>query len=347
MQKVKWIIVVFIIWRLVLFIPPILGQALIQQRTGYTYSNPWANFDGIHYLNIAASGYLTEARFFPLYPIIIRTISPIFGYFFSGFLISNISFLLALILLYKLIRLDYSAKIAQWAIIFLLVFPASFFFTAVYSESLFLFLVVLTFYLTRKRKWFFASLTGMFLTLTRPIGIIIFPVLLLEFFSIYLLLIPLAILSYAWFNLQKWGDALYFIRAQAELANSRVTNTIIFPPQTVFRYIKILLTVSPKIFEWWVAALELSVFIFGLVFLYILWKKKLRFSYFLLAVLGFFIPSSSGTFSGLPRYLIVLFPLFLGMAMIKNKVFKIFYMGVSAIILFLLLAFFSAGYFVA
>jgi hypothetical protein len=32
---------------------------------------PWANFDGVHYLQIAKDGYSTNWRFFPLFPLLI------------------------------------------------------------------------------------------------------------------------------------------------------------------------------------------------------------------------------------------------------------------------------------
>ena len=149
MKKIVWI---FIIWRILLFFPLLISNILLPYRQGYEYTNlwfytkpyipvnsfflyPWANFDGVHYLDIAGNGYGTNGRFFPLYPILIRFYSKLFGasaafgtvYFFTGLLISNILFLASLFLLFKMIKEKYNEAIALKTIVFLLVFPASFF----------------------------------------------------------------------------------------------------------------------------------------------------------------------------------------------------------------------------
>ena len=150
-----------------------------------------------------------------------------------------------------------------------------------------------------------------------------------------------------WFNLQKWGNAFYFIQAQGNFENNRSVTTPILVPQTIFRYIKIILTVAPVHFEWWVAILEILTFIFILVLLFVAWKKKLRLSYIIFAGLCFFIPISSGTFTGLPRYSLVLFPIFLALALVKSKMIKIVYSIISFILLFILFMLFSKGYYIS
>lgn len=109
----------FLTWRILLFIPMILGNILLPYRSGYEYTNiwirtlpyfpidnsllyPWANFDGVHYLSFASFGYTTEGNFFPLYPLLINKLVQLFGggqalgatYFFSGLIIANLCFLL-------------------------------------------------------------------------------------------------------------------------------------------------------------------------------------------------------------------------------------------------------------
>lgn len=382
-------ILLFLSWRLFLFLPLYFGYLLIPSHLGSSYTNlwhfikpywpvnnfflfPWANFDGVHYLSIAGQGYQldgTNNRFFPLFPLLINLVSRVFGggepfgatQFFSGLLLANLFFFLSLVVFYKLLRLDYPAKTGLLTLAFLLAFPTSFYFAAIYSESLFLFLALLSFYFARKRKWFWAGFLGMLLSATRIVGIIIFPVLLYEFFiqdktknsrqlllkSFSLFLVPLGLLSYSLFNFRRFGDALSFLNNQGQVANERSVNTIVFPLQVIFRYFKILTTLSTQQFEWWVALLEISVFVFGVWLLYLGFKKKVRPSYLLFATLGFLPPVFSGTFSALPRYVIVLFPLFLILSLIKNKKTQALYIIISLVLLFLLLMFFSRGYFVA
>lgn len=346
----------FLTWRALLFIPPLFSR-FIPYREGFVYNSPWANFDGIHYLNIATQGYTTDARFMPLYPLIIKLFSYLIpSPFIVGFILSNIFFLASLFVLKKLLAFDYDKKRIIWTIILLLLFPTSFFFGAVYSESLFFLLTLLSFYFARKKQWFLVGLFGALASATRVVGIILLPVFLVEYFMqkqksmrdlLGILLIPFGTIMYAIYNYVRWGNPLYFLQAQGELSNGRAVNTIIFPPQLIYRYIKILFTVSPVQYDWWIALLEFSVFWFGVVLIYVMWKQKIRLSYRVYAVLGMLVPVMSGTLTGFPRYVLPLFPLFIVMSGIKNKAFKIVYVGISIVLSFILLALFSRGYYVA
>jgi len=214
-----------------------------------------------------------------------------------------------------------------------------------------------------------AGLFGMLLTSTRFVGIAILPALLYEFYiqeklGLYLekfdkqkllsliyklspiLITPLGLFGYMFFNYVKWGNPLFFIEVQGQFQNNRTVSFLVFVPQTIYRYIKMLVTVSPSHFEWWMALLEISVFIFISALFYIAIKKKVHFSYMIFAFLCFLIPISTGTFTGLPRYSLVLFPVFITMALIKNKTLKVAYVIISTILLFILLMLFSRGYYI-
>ena len=153
--------------------------------------------------------------------------------------------------------------------------------------------------------------------------------------------------GYLWFNYLNWGNALYFLQTQGELNNGRSTTSIVLFPQTMVRYIKIFITVSPRIYEWWIALVEFISFLFAGSMVYIAWEKNIRFSYILYSVFCILIPASSGTFSGLPRYIAILFPIYITIAMGGNKAMKILYGIVSGILLFILLMVFSRGYYVS
>ncbi|MBI4084714.1 MAG: hypothetical protein HY431_02310 [Candidatus Levybacteria bacterium] len=389
----KFVLAAFLTWRLLLFVPLFFAQS-IPYAPNADYTNlwkftkpyfpvnhfllyPWANFDGVHYLSIAGTGYAqdgTNARFLPLYPITIFTVTSIFRgetyqaiQFFTAFFLANAFFLMSLFVLYRLILFDYSQNIAKKTIIFLLLFPVSFFFGSIYSESLFLLLSLLSFYFMRQRQWLFAGVAGFFLSATRIVGISILPALLYEAYrqkkesaeqktkSIKSLLIkyspftllPLGILLYAWFNAISWHDPLHFLKAHSEIGTGRSADAIIFFPQTIFRYLKILLSTPSSQFTWWIALFELAIFFFTTILLYIGCKKGVRLSYLLFAALCFLIPTLSGTFTGLPRYTIILFPIFLSLALLKNRYVQIAYAIASGALLFTLLAFFSRGYYVA
>lgn len=372
---------IFIIWRLILFIPLVIGIYLISpyKTVDFTYIYnplawvfsfhsallfPWANFDGIHYLNIAQYGYINQARFFPLLPIFINALSipflSIFNspltHFFTSFLFVNLVFILALWIFKKLIELDFSKEISKKSILYLLFFPTSFFFVSIYSEGLFLLLTVLSFYFARKRKWLLSIICAMFLMTTRFVGVAILPALLYEFVTnekvsikklALFILAPLGLMLYLLFNYYKWHNFLYFIKAQGELGNNRIVTEIILFPQTVFRYFKILTTVSISSHNWAIALLEFASFLFAAFLLYFAWKKKIRTSYLIFALINFVIIISTGTFSGLPRYVLTIFPIFIAFALVENKALKLAYLIISPILLFVLLMLFSRGYFVA
>lgn len=376
---VRKIILLFIAWRIFLFLPLIISEIFLSPRTGYGYtiltyflekgsvlSNfllyPFGNFDGAYYLLIAAKGYTVNAGFFPLFPLSIHlftwnlmSFDPI--QYFAGIALVSLFFISALFVFYKLIKLDYKENIAASSIIFLLIFPTSFFFASIYSESLFLLLSLFSFYFARKKKWICAGLFAGLLSATRLVGIAMFPALLYEYFRheknksltklFSIFISPLGLISYAFYNYFKWGNPFYFIEAQGNFQNNRSVDSVVLPAQTIFRYFKILTSVSPNLYEWWVSFFEILFFIFTLVLFYIAWKKKIRISYLIFGVLCFLIPASSGTFSGLPRYILTIFPLFIVLALIQNKIFKIIYITISTILLFIFFTLFSKGYFIA
>ncbi|OGH51062.1 MAG: hypothetical protein A3G13_03015 [Candidatus Levybacteria bacterium RIFCSPLOWO2_12_FULL_37_7] len=387
MSRLKFIIFTFFLWRILLFLPLLAAELFMRYRTEYAYTSifnftipqfplasfllhPWANFDGLHYLFIAGNGYTNNFGFFPLYPILISAFSSLFGsekpfepqQFFSGFFISNIALFLSLFTFYKLLEIDYSKYEIKRSILFLLLFPTAFFFASLYSESLFLLVTLLSFYFARQQKWFLAGIFAGLASLTRIVGIFLLPALLYEFcrektdsrhsglsrISLFSLFFPLVSLtSYAYLNFLKTGDWLYFIHAQGNFGNNRTVSSIVLFPQTVVRYGKILLTLNPNQYEWLISLLELSTFFFASILLYIAWKKKVRTSYLVFSVLSFLLPVSTGTFTALPRYVLILFPIFIALGMVKHKWVQRIYVISSAIILFLLLMFFSKGYFVA
>src|SRR3972149_12095534 len=80
----------------------------------------WNQWDTKWYIEIAEHGYINtgEGRlsitFLPLYPWLIRLLATLSrDYLASALVISNVSFIFALILFYKLVRVDFSQEIAS------------------------------------------------------------------------------------------------------------------------------------------------------------------------------------------------------------------------------------------
>jgi hypothetical protein len=138
----------------------------------------WQHFDGGFYLQLAVGGYPTAPphkpfdvwEFYPLYPMLIHPLGQLFGgtwsgYSIAGLVVSNLAALVAIVYLFLLVRREFGEGVASRTVIFLSVFPASYFLSAIYSESIFLATAVACLYYARTRHWLLAGLMGALATL--------------------------------------------------------------------------------------------------------------------------------------------------------------------------------------
>jgi hypothetical protein len=135
-------------------------------------------FDSGFYLNIAAHGFgaasAHRTAFSPLYPLVIRALTPLFGSgVLAGAIVSAAAFAAALVVVHRLTELELGRQTANATIWLLALAPLSFFFTAIYTESLFLLLTAGAVLAARRDRWWLACLLGSLATLTRPVGIVI------------------------------------------------------------------------------------------------------------------------------------------------------------------------------
>lgn len=372
-DSLRFIFLVFIIWRVSLFLiltaallfvplhsPNFLGGGF-ERYLENPYLFAWANFDGEHYLRIAQNGYqdLTHS-FFPVYPLFISL-----GSFLSndigiltvmGLLISNISFLFALFLLWKLIRLDYSEKIARYSILSLVVFPTSFYFGSLYTGSLFFLILIASFYLIRTNKWYWAGLLGGIATGTRVNGVLLLPSFLLEWLLarrrptlLPLLLIPLGLLLYMFYLYQTTGSLMAFYRELSVFGEQRQGNFVTLP-QVFYRYLNILVTVDPKTTIYWTAITEFMSAVLIMTLLIYGFIKKMRPSYLLFGVMSLVLPALTGSFSSLPRYSLLIFPIFISLGIFlstKSLFVKVFFYLSLGIFLIIETSLFLRGYWVS
>lgn len=145
----------------------------------------WERLDALWFLKIATHGYAktdASAAFFPLYPALIAVLSFVLGRHPLGasLIISNGAFLGALMVMYGLTRDELSDDLARRAVLYAAVFPTAFFFLAPYSESLFLLLVLVSFWSARRGRWALAGAAGALAALTRNLGVLVVPALLFE-----------------------------------------------------------------------------------------------------------------------------------------------------------------------
>ncbi len=166
----------------ILFFVPNYSPAPLSLRA---MLHTWYHWDAIRYATIATKGYpsLDFAAFFPLYPALERALylTTHRNILAIGMLISNLAFLGTLIVFYRFVEVEFDNTTAQRSVFYLSIFPTAFFFFAAYNESLFLLLMLLSFYSMRHRHWWFAGLFGGLATLTRSLGLFLALIFLYEF----------------------------------------------------------------------------------------------------------------------------------------------------------------------
>lgn len=216
----RWALVAFVVSRLVVWVAAMSTIAIWgvfdQRATSFDSAGygrlygPLANdllapavrWDSIWFLQIADTGYAGDSgrpAFFPLYPGIVWLLGQITSSIVvSGIVLSLACFLIGLTFFYRLAELEFGTGPARWGTMALALFPGAFWFSAIYSESLFLALSVGAVYYARTSRWWLAGVLGALAAATRSAGV--------------LLLIPLALL---WWDARRedtnrtgWGGLL-------------------------------------------------------------------------------------------------------------------------------------------
>lgn len=205
----------------------------------YHFNIPASDFfirlDSLWYLHIVANGYDYRPEvamgnhasyvFFPLLPLLIKTFTLLTGLpaWVSGLIISNLLFILSLYLFYRLLAETMNSEIARLGVFLLCFNPYAVYFTAIYTESLFLALSLGFWLVGKHRSWFWLGVLGFLMSLTHPNGVlmIVFALWfviedyrkshgnLLQYWPVGL--IPLGVLMYMLYLYLHTGDPLAFI----------------------------------------------------------------------------------------------------------------------------------------
>lgn len=167
-----------------LLFPPMLTRPFQLPFERTILAETFAAWDSGWYFDIATRGYYYSAEgpssvaFFPLYPMAMRAVAWPFGssdtaVWSAGVLISITGFLVGLMVLHRLTEQQFDREVARRTVLYLAVFPFSFFLTRVYPAGLYFLLVVLAVSMARSSRWWLAGMCGALATLTRPHGILI------------------------------------------------------------------------------------------------------------------------------------------------------------------------------
>jgi len=189
--------------------------------------SPLARWDSVWYLSIARNGYdSASAAFFPLYPLLVRAVAGFSAspgaLLVSAYAVSLASFAGALALLHKLAELELGRGMGVPAVLLVAFFPVSFFFGAPYSESLFLLLSVGAFYAARTGRCAWAGCLAALASATRSAGVILLVPLLILYLQgrkrdrsvLWLALAPAGLAAYTAYLALTQGDGFAYLHLQ-------------------------------------------------------------------------------------------------------------------------------------
>jgi hypothetical protein len=146
---------------------------------GYV-TDVWARWDSDFFLRIAENGYdEASAAFHPLYPGLVAGLGRVFfgHYLLAGVVVSLLAALGSFVLLQRLAEERLGAEGARRAVLYLAVFPMALFLQAVYSESRVLLLVLGAFALAERDRFAAAGIVTGLAILTRAAGLALLPAL--------------------------------------------------------------------------------------------------------------------------------------------------------------------------
>lgn len=323
----------------------------VTRDLGYL-TDVWARWDSVWLLRIAEHGYHSAtdgaAAFFPLYPASVGLLGRVFGghYLVAGVAISLACSLAAFALLHQLATLKLGVDDARRTVLYLAVFPMTLFLQAVYSESLFLLLCVAAFLLAERRRWLLVGVVVGLALLTRLWGVALLPSLALMAWRAPgrrralagLLPAPVLFSAYPLWLAAKTGDGFAFAHAQ-ELWHRQISHA--GPIGGLWDGLRAgwagaqQLASGSRTHAYWsgapdaepfhAAAVNLECLAFLVLFLVlavVAWRR-LGAAYGLFALVSLAIPlsvpSSRWPLLSLPRFGLVIFPLFLALAVIGRR----------------------------
>lgn len=298
----------------------------------------WNQWDAKLYLRLAEVGYVQSSPpphdndplnivFFPFFPLAVYVVSLVLqDLLVSALIVSFAASVGAGYVLFRLVALDADEATAWRAVILLFAFPSAYYLAVPYTEALFLFAVLASVYAARTGHWAGAGIAGALATGTRVTGVALAPALLAEVFArkagvrdhvrklAWISFAATGLLTYLAINQIVHGDPLHFLAVQRQ----HWFQASVFPWEPVQDAIRVL----------WAGGLDTT---FGLIYggrlagvllavpLLVLAVRRLRLPDVLYGWMGFLLMMSASWLASLPRYLLVLYPLFIVGALLTRS----------------------------
>lgn len=346
----KEVLLAFFVTRLLLWVLGWLAFYFIKHGEykilpGTELWNLLYHWDSLWYGRIVHSGYSytpgeqSSVAYFPLLPLCIYALRAVTGIWtpLAGFIISNASLLASAILLRRLVALDFPSpsRVAERTVWLLLLCPMTFFHSAGYTEALFLMLSIIALLCSRYQLWAGVGVAGALLTATRANGIVILVPVLWEAFvgskrtkdgevsakgifrsRWWLLIVPGGLGAFAIYLHLRFGDGFAFLRAQAVIHRQ-----IASPWEGIEIASRYPIPYGHFFIGTFVVALGLCILGY--------WKR-IRLSYQLYAAAMLILCLSMTIWEGLPRYLSVVFPFYITLAVATIRSEGLYLMTIAA-----------------
>ena len=232
--------------------------------------------------------------------------------------------------MYQLVSIDADKNIALKSVKYLFLFPSAFILSGIFSESLFILLLILCFYCGKREKWALVGLFGFCLSMTRPLGVFVFIPLAMEYMRVrnyqiqkirpnifFLLLIPVGLCSFFLYCYFRSGNFWAFIIAKQTGWYISLQNPLAIVGQGLALNLSEIGSSSIEISQKFN-----SVFLVIYTFIFLLHGKKIYSSYFILGLVCILLPLSTGGFLvmlGMQRFLLVIFPFFIILGKLSSK----------------------------
>jgi hypothetical protein len=345
----------------------------------------WSHWDGEHYVGLAIDGYLSgegqvSPAFFPMYSLLMRSSAELLGGPLTpaalsvlGVVVSMFALLFALYFVYAVAADGWGEPVARRTVMVLAFFPTAFFLNSVYTESLFLAFSAGAVWAARvRRDLLLAALFVAFATATRNVGVFLLLPLAQEWLrdprghgwrGAYLALAPAGLVAYMGYLWWKFGEPLLFYTDQSRWGREATGPLASLGGAFARAFEEVRRLVMPEnlpgseageIAGYLASATDTFnlLFFIGAAALLAVGIMRLPWGLASYAALTAFLPAFFGTaqspLMGFPRYVIVVFPLFIVLGtLLKSRVLLAVWLGFSVLFSLALTALFVSWRFVA
>jgi Gpi18-like mannosyltransferase len=269
-------------------------------------------------------GHQSNVVFYPLFPMVLKLLDMVgLDIYTGGVIFNNLALLGAALILALWVQKDRGEATALRAATLFLVFPATVFYSSLYTESLFCLLLAAFFLALQRERWWWAGVAGLLLSATRSAGVLVAIPLAIDAYLRHrkdgwkklalalapVLLVPLGMVLFFLYMKLKFGDAMLPMSAQSAW-DRRLT----WPWTTYAR-------TFARHFQTFYLVMLAGAPLFLLAVIGWMAKLRLRWSYIAYSVASLLLIVSAGTLDSTPRFVSAVLPMYLALALVEETAY--------------------------